>query len=393
MRGERLAWLHCFAGVAGDMLLGACLDAGADLCAVRAVLDSLDVPGLQLEAETVLRGGIAATQAVVTVTDAAPQLRTLGEVLACLDGARLPGAVRAQATAVFSALAEAEAQVHGTSAEAVHFHEVGALDAIADVVGVCAALADLGVGRLVASPIATGVGATVGAHGVLPVPAPAVVALLRDVPIVGRDVGVELTTPTGAALVRTLAHDFGPVPAMVVRATGFGAGTRDPDGLPNVVQLVIGDPATEEPSTAGGEPLVVLDTNLDDVTGEVLAHAQARLLEQGALDAWLTPITMKKGRPGVQVSVLCREVDRTRLQEVLVAETGTLGVRAHIVDRWSASRRLGVVDVDGAEVGVKIARSRVKAEFADAAGAASSLGVPVREVARRAQEAAESPKE
>jgi uncharacterized protein (TIGR00299 family) protein len=377
-----IAWFGCStSGVAGDMLLGALLDAGADLDAVRDTVRGLGVDGWSLEAEQVTRGGIAATRAVVDAPVTAHH-RTWTAIRDLLAGASLPERVRARAGAAFAALAEAEAALHRTSVDDVHFHEVGALDALVDVVGTCAALEVLGVDDVGVSAVATGHGATTAAHGHLPVPAPATVRLLEGLEVVGVPVAAELATPTGAALVRTLAGRSSPPPAMTVRASGYGAGGLDLPDRPNVVQVVVGV------AGAGSEPLVLLETNVDDITGEVLAHTIGRLLDAGALDAWATPIVMKKGRPAHTVAALARPGDAGALADVLRTETGTLGVRRSTVDREAAPRDVVEVDVGGHRVRVKIAAGRAKAEFDDAAAAASALGRPVRDVLRQAEESA-----
>lgn len=373
------AWFQCsVAGVAGDMLLGSLLDAGADIGAVREVLGALDVKGWSLEAEPVLRGGIAATLAVVQVEDAAHR-RTWASIRELLSEAPLPVRVRDRALAAFGALATVEGALHRVAPEDVHFHEVGAVDAIVDVVGVCAALEVLGVDEVACSPVATGHGTVGAAHGRLPVPAPATARLLEGVPVVGVDVAVELATPTGAALVRTLASSFGATPPMTVAASGYGAGTRELEGRPNVVQVLVGSAGD------GVESLVLLEANVDDVTGEVLAHAVARLLEVGAVDAWATPIVMKKGRPAHTVAALARPADAGAVRSCLAAETGSLGVRMSAVERWAAPREVTTVDVDGHAVRVKVSAGRAKAEFDDAAAAAAALGRPVRDVLAEAE--------
>ena len=381
-----VAWFHCFAGIAGDMALGALLDAGADLEEVRAILGRLPVPGWTLRAEASMRGGIAATQAVVEV-EPTTVTRTWANIDALLDEARLPDRVRRRATDTFAAIATVEARLHRRPVEQVHFHELGGVDAIVDIVGVAAALEVLGVDRVTASPVATGMGMVRTSHGLLPNPAPAVVELLAGAPTYGTDVPVELTTPTGAGLLAALAEGWGPLPAMTVTSSGFGAGSRDLAELPNLTRVVVGDEATV---SAGGLPVVVLETNVDDVTGETLAHTLAVLLEGGAHDAWVAPVVMKKGRPAHLVSVLVDPADAARLAGVLAGETGTLGVRATSSVRWPAARHVEVVDVDGYAVRVKVAggdRRRAKVEHDDAAALARRLGVPLRDVVRRVDEA------
>jgi len=381
------AWFHCFAGIAGDMALGSLLDAGAELDEVVELLERLPFRGWHLSAEPVLRAGIAATRAVVEVTDDVV-VRTHAHIVGLVQEARLPDRVARRALDVFQALAQVEGRLHRRPPQQVHFHEVGSHDTLVDVVGTAAALEVLGVDDVWCSAVATGTGTVRSAHGFLPNPAPAVVELLRGVPTWGRDLSVELTTPTGAAIVAALAVGFGPLPPMRIETTGFGAGSRAIDELPNCTQVVVGEALDVPAGAAGrGHEVMLLEANLDDVTGEVLAHAVAALLDAGALDAWITPVLMKKGRPGHVVSALAdlalAGVVRRRLQE----ETGTLGVRAHGVERWPATRAMDAVDVEGLPVRVKVSPGRVKAEQRDAARVASLTGLPLREVSFRAESA------
>ncbi|MGA8371595.1 MAG: nickel pincer cofactor biosynthesis protein LarC [Acidimicrobiales bacterium] len=383
------AWFHCFAGIAGDMALGSLLDAGAELDEVRSLLRRLPFGGWSLDTEAVLRGGIAATRAVVSVSDNVV-VRTHGHIVGLVEEARLPDRVAQRSLAVFAALAEAEARLHRRPVEQVHFHEVGGHDTIVDVVGTVAALEVLGVDVVTASPVATGTGMVRAAHGMLPNPAPAVVALLEGAPTWGRDLAVELTTPTGAALLAALSSGYGPMPSMRIATSGFGAGTRELDDLPNCTQVVIGQPATHSgaSSEAGeGQPVALLEANVDDATGEQLAYAASTLLELGAHDAWLSPIVMKKGRPGTTIHVLCDPADAARLRASLSAETGTLGVRGSTLQRWPLSRSMGAVDVDGHTIRIKASPGRVKAEFDDVAQAARDTGLPLRNIAERAEAA------
>jgi len=255
------------------------------------------------------------------------------------------------------------------------------------VVGTCLALELLGVDEVRSSPIAQGIGMVRSAHGLLPNPAPATVELLRGAPTYGTDVALELTTPTGAALVSTLAGGFGSLPAMEITASGFGAGTRDLDGRPNALQVVIGTAASSG-EERGGQEVALIEANLDDATGEILAHTVARLLEAGAHDAWLTPVLGKKGRPAHVVSVLADPVLVGPLRELLLAESGSIGARSQTLVRWPAARRTASVEVDGHPVRVKLSSGRIKAEFDDTARVGALLGIPAREVARRAEEAA-----
>jgi uncharacterized protein (TIGR00299 family) protein len=378
-----IAWFHCFSGIAGDMALGALVDAGADLDAVREILGRLPVSGWSVRAEPTTRGGIAATQLVVEVNDSTV-VRTYAHITTLLDEAKLPPRVAERAHAIFLALATVEARLHRRNLEQVHFHEVGSLDAIVDVVGVAAALDLLGVDEVASSPVATGIGMVRAAHGLLPNPAPAVVELLAGAPTHGVDVPVELTTPTGAAILAALCTTWGPMPAMTITTSGFGAGTRDLDALPNLTQVVVG--AADSAATTG-QPVLLLECNVDDVTGETLAHAMQALLAAGAHDAWLTPIVMKKGRPAHTVSVLADPALAGALTDLLRRETGTLGVRGSTLRRWPSPRTTDAVEVHGQTVRVKVGGGRVKVEHDDAADAARRTGIPLREVVSLAEEA------
>ena len=394
-------YVNVAAGVAGDMLLGALVDAGADRHAVAAAVDGLGVDGYALTFERTQRGGIAATWANVVVEgselardDHNPHghrpHRPAKEIRRLLEQADLAPGVRDRALRIVAALAGAEGEVHGIAPDEVEFHEVGALDAIVDIVGVAAALEDLGVDSIHASPVAVGHGTVHAAHGMLPNPAPAVARLLasRQVPVVGVDTGMELSTPTGVAVLVALADSFGPLPAMTVDAVGYGAGTADPPGRPNVVQAVLGRAASQSATPRPGRAAVQLEVNVDDVTGEVLAHTVTALVAAGAHDAWATPIVMKKGRPAHTVAALVDPVDAERLAAVLLAETGSLGLRAMTVERWPQRREEVTVAVDGHRVRVKLAAGRAKVEHDDAAAAALALGRPLRDVLRAAESAA-----
>jgi hypothetical protein len=401
-----LAWFHCFAGIAGDMALGSLLDAGADLAEVVGLLERLPLPGWRLEVEPVLRGGIAASKAVVTVDDNVV-VRTHAHIVGLIEEARLPERVAGRALATFAALADVEGRLHRRAVDQVHFHEVGGHDTIVDVVGTAAALEVLGIDEVEASPVATGLGMVKSAHGLLPNPAPAVVALLEGVPTWGRPMTTELTTPTGAALLAALSSGFGPMPAMRVTSQGFGAGSRELDELPNCTQVVTGvrvdrltgaGIATSGDGDLGphagvsvdgdadaGQPVAHLEVNVDDATGEQLAHALAELLEAGAHDAWLAPVVMKKGRPGTVVHVLCDPARVLVVRDVLRAATGSLGVRLTSGERWPAARTIESVWIDGQMIRVKVGAGRVKAEYEDVARVARRSGASLREVAFRAE--------
>jgi hypothetical protein len=377
-----VAWFHCFCGIAGDMALGSLIDAGADLDEVRELCGRIPVGGWALDAESVQRGGVGATHVVVH-TEESGVVRTAGHISALIEEARLPERVRRRALATFDALAQAEGHLHRRPPEQVHFHEVGGLDAIVDVVGTCAALELLDVDEVQSSPVANGIGMVRAAHGLLPNPAPAVVELLRGAPTFGVDISAELTTPTGAALLAANVTRWGPIPMMTIASTGFGAGTRELDARPNLTQVVIG---TASESLGAGQPVTLLEVNVDDATGETLAHTIAMLMEAGAHDAWVSSIVMKKGRPAHTVSALCDPTLAAQIARTLTSETGSLGVRGQTLERWPATRREDEVDVDGNIVRVKVGPGRIKVEHEDAARAARRLRLPLREVVSRAEE-------
>src|SRR5205085_6033230 len=300
------------------------------------------------------RGGLAATKAHVK---AKPDgiTRTYGHIAGLIEEARLPDRVAERAQRVFRLLAETEGRLHRRPTASVHFHEVGGIDAIVDIVGTCAALEVLGVDEVVASTVRVGTGMVRTSHGMLPNPSPAVVDLLKEAPVVGLDVNAELTTPTGAALLAGLCSGYGPLPPMRLLASGFGAGTRELATLPNLVQVAIGEaaPAGDAAPPFAGQPLALLEANLDDISGEVVAHAVDALLAAGALDAWTAHVTMKKGRPGVVLSTLAHLPDAPRLRDLMGRETGSLGVRVSVVDRWPFARQPDEVEVEGLPVRIK----------------------------------------
>ena len=397
------AWFHCFAGTAGDMTLGSLVDAGADPIAVAEIIGRLGIDDYALMFEPVLRCGVAATHALVVVNDHSHEhehehehehthneahrpYRAIRELLMSSD---LPVRVRDRALATFDALATVEGAMHRMPMLDVEFHEVGSVDAIVDIVGTCAALEVLGIDRIVCSPIAVGRGSVHAAHGELPNPAPAVTGLLaqRNAPAFGIDTRKEIATPTGVALMTALADAFEPMPAMNVRSVGYGAGTADTPGRPNVVQVVIGDElaAAATGSHNAGQPVRLLEVNLDDATGEVIAHTIAALLNAGAHDAWATPIVMKKGRPAHTVHALCEPAVSQSVAAVLISETGSLGVRGTTLERWPQARAEAAVVVGGHTIRIKRAAGRVKVEHDDAATAALALGRPLRDVLAEAE--------
>ena len=339
----KLAYLDCQSGISGDMTLGALVDAGVDLSAIQAGIDSLGLPrACRLVATEVKKKGFRATQ--ITVEHEPEHAhRHLHHITDMIDASRLTDRQKDLAKRIFTRLGEAEAKVHGTTIRKVHFHEVGAVDSIADIVGAAIGWDLLGVERIVSSPVPTGRGFVEIAHGRCSIPAPATGELLKDIPLAESSVEAELTTPTGAAILASLVDSFGPVPAMTVSSIGYGAGQRDLEQQPNVLRLLVGE-AAEQQSSSGDERIWVLETNLDDVSGELVGYCMARLLEAGALDVYTTPIHMKKNRPGVIVSVLCNEADIQTLEAILFGETTTLGVRRWPVSRRKLDRKAIVVD-------------------------------------------------
>ncbi|GAA3415050.1 nickel pincer cofactor biosynthesis protein LarC [Streptosporangium vulgare] len=373
-----ICWVNPFTGLAGDMLLAALVDAGAPLEGIRAAVASTGLTGWELTAGRAVSHGLSVTRVRVTVTDTATERRA-AELISMAAAAR-PEPVAALATAALRAIAEAEGRIHGTDPGQVHLHELGGHDALVDIVGVAAALHLLGVTAVHCAPIPLGTGTVRTRHGVLPVPAPATAALLRGALVTGSDLPGETVTPTGAALLRAMRARYTPPPPMTPVATGYGAGTRELPDRPNIVAVTVAEPARD----AGTEPLLVLETNLDDVTGEVLGHTIARALDAGALDAWATPATMKKGRPAHVLHLLCRRPAAPALRELILAETGALGVREVAVERTALPRHTTEVDLAGHRVRVKHGPHSAKPEHDDVAAASAALGLSLRETAARA---------
>jgi uncharacterized protein (TIGR00299 family) protein len=365
------------------MAMGALVDAGADIDEVRTLCRRLPVDGWSLEGEAVLRGGVAATKIHVGAEETTV-VRTAAHIAGLIEEARLPERLRDRALAVFAALAEVEGRLHRRPPSQVHFHEVGSLDAIIDVVGTCAALEVLGIADIRSSAVATGHGMHHSSHGYLPSPAPAVVGLLAGAPTYGVDLGFELTTPTGAALLAGTVSGWGAMPTLTIEASGFGAGSRELDDRPNVTQVILGQAGATQ---SDGQPVILLEANVDDITGEALAEAIAALIDAGAHDAWVSPILMKKGRPAHTVSALADPSLASQIAAVLTETTGSLGVRGQRMERWPSARSLDEVEVGGLPVRVKVGPGRVKVEHDDAAPAARSTGLPLREVVSLAEEA------
>jgi uncharacterized protein (TIGR00299 family) protein len=376
----RLLYFDCFAGASGDMILGALVGAGADAEALREQLQLLDVSNFDVSFSKADRSGISATRAIVR-TDDEQKHRHLSTILKIIDRSRLPTSVKSRAARIFTRLAEAEARVHNVSVESIHFHEVGAMDAIIDVVGACVCFDLLKIERFASSPLHVGSGTVEMAHGRFPVPAPAVVELLRDAPTYATDIAGELVTPTGAAIISTVCDAFGAMPAMRVGGVGYGAGGREYERFPNALRVMVG----EAEGDAADERLCMVETNLDDVSPQVLGHLMERAFERGALDCYFTPAQMKKNRPGVLVSILCRPAERESIYKLLFDETTTIGVRSHEVGRRALARESVLVETQFGAIRVKVARSAGRVtnatpEYDDCRAAARKFNAPLRDV-------------
>lgn len=380
-----IVWFNPVGGVSGDMLLGALIGLGAPVDGVREAVASTGLTGWDLEVTDVRRGALRATRATVRV-EAQPPERRAADLLEIVARAR-PAGVAATARRAVTAIAEVESRLHGVPVDRVHLHEIGGVDTVVDAVGVAAALALLDVDAVHCGPLPMGTGTVRTAHGVIPLPAPATAALVAaaGAPVTaGGD--RETVTPTGMALLLALGTRFGPVPDMTVSAVGYGAGGRDDPGRANVVQALLG--AAPDPGTPGEvTPMTLLETTVDDVSGEVLGHVLDRALAAGAADAWITPVTMKKSRPGHTVHLLVAPERAAACETLLLRETGSLGVRRRTVDRRALPRRTSTVDVGGHAVRVKHGPWGAKPEHDDLVAAAAALDLPLREVAARATRA------
>jgi uncharacterized protein (TIGR00299 family) protein len=376
---SRVAWLDCASGASGDMLLGAFVDLGLPMDDLRAGLAALPLAGWRIEARPVRRAGLQATKVDVVVEAAPPAHRRLQDIERLLQASGLPADVQETARTLFRRLAAVEAAVHGVSVEEVHFHEVGAVDSIVDVVGGILAFRWLGADVVTASPLNVGGGTVSTEHGILPVPAPATARLVAGAPVFG-DGNTELLTPTGALLVTHFARGYGALPSMRLEGVGQGAGARDLPGRPNVVRLLVGE---AEPEASGR--VVVLETEIDDMSPQLLGPVLDRLLGQGALDAFFTPAHMKKGRPGLLLTVLAPPDRAEALEAVIFEETSTLGLRRHTCERTVLPRESIAVDTPYGPVSVKVARREgrvvnAQPEFEDCRRQAERHGVALKEV-------------
>jgi pyridinium-3,5-bisthiocarboxylic acid mononucleotide nickel chelatase len=383
----RIAYLDAFSGISGDMTVGALLDAGAPADALIDALKSLDT-GAQFEVEKTRRGGVTASKFRVIVPPAGDSAghghRHLKHILAMIEKAPLSERAKQNASDVFRRLGDAEARVHGVPVEKVHFHEVGAVDSIADIVGACVALDLLDIGEIHTSAINVGSGTVNTEHGMLPVPAPATAKLLEGRPIYARGPAVELTTPTGAALAATLSAHFGALPAMSIAAIGYGAGDRDFKDQPNVLRVLVGERTTATEATL----VSVIEANIDDSSPQVLGYALERLLEAGALDASFSPLQMKKNRPGALLRVIAKPEQQERLADIIFAETSTLGLRIYPAERRVEERRMVEVETPYGKVRMKVSsHGAATPEYEDCRALAVQTGTPLLKILAAAQEA------
>lgn len=374
-----ICWITPFTGLAGDMLLGALLDAGAPLDSVRGAITATGLSGWDLTCERTTSHGLSATRVHVHVRDQVTERRAAD--LITLASRTRPGPVADLAVRALTAIAETEARLHAADPLTVHLHELGGHDTLIDIVGTAAALHALGVTAVYSSPLPLGAGQVRGGHGVLPCPAPATLGLLEGAAVTGTDLPGETVTPTAAALLRAAATRYDAPPAMTLGATGYGAGSRQLPDRPNVARVTLGLP--DGAAVTGTETVQVLETNLDDVTGETLGYVITRALAAGALDAWITPAVMKKGRPAHVLHVLARPADTRALQDLIATETGTLGIRLAAVTRTALPRHTTTLDLDGVPIRIKHGPHRAKPEHDDLAAAADRLGMPLRAVAER----------
>jgi uncharacterized protein (TIGR00299 family) protein len=389
----KLAYFDCFSGISGDMTLGALVDAGCPVEYLRSELQSLDVPGWTLSAEKVWKNGMAATSVKVATEDRQKH-RALSTILEIIGKSKIAPQVRDRAAAIFEKLGRAEAYVHDAPLEKVHFHEVGAVDAIVDIVGACIGFDALGVAKFASSPLNVGGGTTKMAHGVLPVPTPATARLLQGAPTYSNGVQKELVTPTGAAIIATLCESFGPQPAMTVSSIGYGAGTLDLEHQPNVVRIMIGEVAEKSTTAELGfdEEIAVIEANLDDMNPQIYGHFQERALSAGALDVYTTPVQMKKNRPGTLLTVLCKPQDTPRLMDLIFAETTTIGARTYNAQRRVLPRKSVSVSTPYGEVRMKVAGvnghiRHATPEYEDCRKLAAEKNVPLQTVMTAAQNA------
>jgi pyridinium-3,5-bisthiocarboxylic acid mononucleotide nickel chelatase len=393
----RTLYFDCFAGASGDMILGALIASGVELEAFKQQLSLLRLTGYAIDFETVDRSGISATYARVQIPHEHGH-RHLSDILKIIYDSRLSDNIKDRAARIFTRLAEAEARVHNEPVEQIHFHEVGAIDAIIDVVGAAIGFELLGIERFVSSALHVGSGTVEMDHGRYPVPPPAVAELLKGVPFYSTDIVGELVTPTGAAIITTLCADYGPIPPLKLERTGYGAGTREYKKFPNALRVLVGEEQPSVTTTSAGsmpstdERLWMIETNMDDISPQILGHVMERAFDLGALDCYFTSVQMKKNRPGVLLSILCREEQRATLSELLFSETTTLGIRTYQVARRSLKRTIVSVETQYGPIDVKVAQLnghiiKEMPEYEQCRQAAREANVPLRVVEEAARKA------
>ena len=388
----KIAYFDCFSGASGDMILGALMDAGLPLEKLNAELAKLKLSHYDLKVEKVTKKSIAGSQAIVIVEeDHHHHHRHLSDIRTILENSNLENSIKKKSIGIFTRLAEAEAKVHKTSVEHIHFHEVGAMDAIIDVVGSVAGLAALGIEKIYCSALHVGTGTVECAHGTLPVPAPATVELVQGRPVYSTGVEGELLTPTGAAILTTLAAEFGPMPAMTLETTGYGAGNAD-ISIPNLLRIAIGE-AAEEIKGLESERVAVMETSIDDMNPQIYDYLIEKMLHMGVMDVFLVPLHMKKNRPGMLLTVLCKMEMVSKITDFIIAETTTIGVRWRIDHRMKARREIRTGKTAHGDIGFKVAKIggrtvNVSPEYEDCKRVAMKKNVPLKNVMDAARSAA-----
>ena len=388
----RIAYFDCFSGASGDMILGALMDAGLGIEKLKDELAKLRLSHFDVKVEKVIKKGIGGSRAVISVDECRHgQHRYLHHIREIIGNSSLDDAVKQKSMEIFRRLAEAEARVHRTSVDHIHFHEVGAMDAIIDVVGSVAGIAALGIERIYCSPLHVGAGTVKCAHGILPIPAPATAELIKGKPFYSTGVAGELLTPTGAAILTTLAYAFGPSPAMTMEQIGYGAGTTEPE-IPNLLRIFIGE-GSDDSQGYEREQIAVLETNIDDMNPQIYGYLMGRMLEMGALDVFLTPVQMKKNRPGTLITVTCRPDLTERFADFILRETTSIGLRWRMENRLKAGRKTLEVDTPFGPVRCKFAETNneiinICPEYEDCKQVALAAGVPLKKVIEAARAAA-----
>ena len=377
----KTAYFDCFSGITGDMTLGALVSAGVNLDVLHTELTKLGLPGYELKTEKVMRSGIAATKVHVVIDQRSQIPRHLSDILNIIEGSSLSPTVKEKSIRIFKRMADAEARVHGTTPEKIHFHEVGAVDAIVDIVGSVIGLEILGIAQIITSALNVGSGMVHTSHGHLPIPAPATAELLRGIPFYQSSTQFELTTPTGAAIVSTLSSSFGPLPPMKIDHIAYGAGDKDFPGHMNVLRLLIGDPV----ATYDRDTSVIVETNIDDMNPQAYDYVIEKIMKQGAQDVYLTPIIMKKGRPAILLTVLTDQLKEHSILDTIFHETTSIGVRIQEVSRRKLSREIKEVDTIFGRIRIKISKRgneilTATPEYEDCRKIADEKQVPIKRV-------------